>query len=239
MSYNNLRGLYVVATHIGNWDDITLRALEILKNVDFIISEEYKNGSRLLKHYGISKPIELLNEHNENERTSEIFNKLIQEGISAAIISDAGTPVFADPGTNLVDMCLKNNLKVTPIPGTSSLMSAIMGAGIKMDKFIYNGFLPANKDERISALKKIRHLSDFNIIFLEAPYRLKQFLRDLIAVLGPKRNAVLAYKLTQPEEKIFWGTLEEMRIMTENLPKGEFVFILKKTEIFKKKYRKK
>lgn len=239
MSYNNLRGLYVVATHIGNWDDITLRALEILKNVDFVISEEYKNGSRLLKHYGISKPIELLNEHNENERSIEIFNKLIQEGVSAAIISDAGTPVFADPGTNLVDMCLKNNLKVTPIPGASSLMSAIMGAGIKMDKFLFHGFLPANKDERISALKKIRNLSDFNILFLEAPYRLKQFLRDLILVLGAKRNAVLAYKLTQPEEKFFWGTLDEMRIMTENLPKGEFVFILKKNESYKKNFRRK
>jgi 16S rRNA (cytidine1402-2'-O)-methyltransferase len=239
MLYNNLRGLYVVATHIGNWDDITVRALEILKNVDFVISEEYKNGSRLLKHYGISKPIELLNEHNESEQSQIIFNKLIQDNSSAAIISDAGTPVFADPGTQLTEMCFKNNVKVTPVPGASSLMSAIMGAGIKMDKFLFNGFLPANRDERIKALKKIKNLSDYNIIFLEAPYRLKQFLRDLIAVLGPRQNAVLAYKLTQPEEKFFWGTLGEMKTMTENLPKGEFVFILKRSNFNKKTYRKK
>jgi 16S rRNA (cytidine1402-2'-O)-methyltransferase len=216
----------VVATPIGNPDDITLRALKILKEIDFLICEEYKNGSKLLKSLGISKPIELLNEHNEKEQTQNILQKLLLEQLSAALVSDAGTPLFADPGNELVRQCHENNISVVPIPGASSLLAALMGSGIKLNKFLYYGFLSANKDKRISALKKIPN--DIDVVFLEAPYRLKPFLRDMSKVLGNSRKGIIAYKITYPQERFFFGTLKELTIMTENLPKGEFVFILNK-----------
>ena len=218
--------LFVVATPIGNYEDITLRALKVLKKVDFVICEEYKSGSKLLNHFEINNQLELLNEHNEQKQTEFILQKMIFNDKSAALISDAGTPLFADPGNKLVRQCHKNDIKVIPIPGPSSLLTALMVSGLKSDKFLYYGFLPANKYERRKALKKVP--GNYDIIFLETPYRLKQFLDDLIRVLGKKRNGILAYKLTKKDEKIFWGTLPELKIMTKGLPKGEFVFILKK-----------
>jgi len=219
-------GLYVVATHIGNPDDITLRALKVLKEVDFVICEEFKMGSKLLRHYEIKKPLVNLNEHNEDEESLTLVQRLMINGESAAIISDAGTPLFADPGNNLVAQCHENGIKVVPVPGASSIMTALMASGLELDKFLYYGFLPANKVERQSALRSLPN--QYDLIFLEAPYRLKQFLADMKKILGKNRQAIIAYKLTQPTEQIFWGTLEELVTMTAELPKGEFVFILKK-----------
>ena len=224
-SHEHLKSkLYVVSTPIGNSDDITLRALKVLKEVDFVICEERKVGSRFLKSVGVSKPLELLNEHNEQEQTQKLLLRLHEE--SAALISDAGTPLFADPGNELVSQCHQNNIQVVPVPGASSLLAALAGSGIKLDKFLYYGFLPANKDERINALRKLPR--EYDIIFLEAPYRLSQLLRDMSKNLGVNRQAIIAYKLTYPQEKFFWGTLKELSIMTDGLPKGEFVLILKK-----------
>lgn len=218
--------LYVVATPIGNKDDITLRALRVLKEVDFVICEERKMGSKLLRSYDIKKPMELLNEHNEHEQTSVVMERLLMNGESAALISDAGAPLFADPGNTLVSRCHQNGITVVPVPGASSLMGALMGSGIAIDKFLYYGFLPANKDERKLALRKIPNYYD--IVFLEAPYRLKQLLQAFKQNVGANREAILAYKLTMPQEKFFWGTIGELITMTEDLPKGEFVFILKR-----------
>ena len=163
--------------------------------------------------------------------------RFIESNESAALISDAGTPLFADPGNNLVTKCHEYNIRVIPVPGASSLLAALMGSGLKMDKFLYYGFLPANKDKRIKELKKIPE--NFDIILLETPYRLKQLLRDMVKILGEKRKAVLAYKLTLPEEKFFHGNLKELTIMTEDLPKGEFVLILEKRNFHRrKKYKK-
>lgn len=223
--------LYVVATHIGNPDDITLRALKILKEVDFVICEEFKVGSRLLKSYDIKKPLELLNEHNETEQTQVILDRLIMNGETAAIISDAGTPLFADPGNNLVWHCHQNKINVVPIPGASSIMAALMVSGLKLEQFLYYGFLPANNDERKRAIKRLPN--NYDLIFLETPYRLKQLLADMKKILGANRQAIIAYKLTQPNEKIFWGSLQELTLMTQELPKGEFVFILRKIEMNK------
>jgi len=222
--------LYVVATHIGNPDDITLRALKVLKEVDFVICEEFKVGSRLLKGYDIKRPLELLNEHNETDQTTIILDRLIIKNETAAIISDAGTPLFADPGNNLVWHCHQNGIDVVPIPGASSLMAALMVSGLKLEQFLYYGFLPANKDERKRAIKRLPN--QFDLIFLETPYRLKQLLADMRQILGANRQAIIAYKLTQPEEKIFWGSLQELTLMTQELPKGEFVFILRKIPQF-------
>ena len=224
MSTRSKSKLYVVSTPIGNSDDITLRALKVLEEVDFVICEERKIGSKFLKSVGISKPMELLNEHNENEQTQKLIIRLYEE--SAALISDAGTPLFADPGNELVRMCHKNNIRVVPVPGVSSLLAALMGSGSRLERFLYYGFLPANKDKRLSALKKLP--ADLDLVFLEAPYRLKPFLRDLTKILGNHRQGIIAYKLTYPQEQFFWGNLKELAVMTENLPKGEFVFILKR-----------
>jgi 16S rRNA (cytidine1402-2'-O)-methyltransferase len=228
----NKSKLYVVATPIGNKDDITLRALKVLQEVDFVICEEYKPGSRILKAYDIKKPLEQLNEHNEKEQSKVLLDRLLINEESAALISDAGTPLFADPGNTLVWQCQQNGIPVIPVPGASSIMSALMSCGLVADKFLYYGFLPANTEKRLEALKKVpAHL---NVIFLEAPYRLKQLLRDFKKVLGSGRQAIIAYKLTQPEEKFFWGDLKELSIQTADLPKGEFVFVLKKVELRRK-----
>ena len=223
--------LYVVATHIGNPDDITLRALKVLKKVDFVICEEFKVGSRLLKNYDIKKPLELLNEHNETEQTHVILDRLVMNGETAAMISDAGTPLFADPGNNLVWSCHQNGIDVVPVPGASSIMAALMVSGLNLEQFLYYGFLPANKDERKRAIKRLPN--NYDLVFLETPYRLKQLLGDLKKILGPNRQAIIAYKLTQSNEKIFWGSLQELSVMILELQKGEFVFILRKVEMNK------
>ncbi len=233
MSFNYK--LYVVATPIGNSDDITLRALKILKKVDFVICEEFKFGSRILHNYGIKKSLESLNEHNENMQTAVLLNRLLENGETAALISDAGTPLFADPGNNLVWQCHQNGIPVIPIPGVSSIMTALMISGLTMEQFLYYGFLPANTEERIKALWKLP--KSYDLIFLETPYRLKQILRDMRKILGDQRQGIIAYKLTQPEEKIFWGNLKELSFMTQDIPKGEFVFILKKIRP-KKNYKR-
>ncbi|MDN5354850.1 MAG: rRNA (cytidine1402-2-O)-methyltransferase [Candidatus Cloacimonadota bacterium] len=218
--------LYVVATPIGNQKDITQRALEVLNKVDFVICEERKVGSRLLKSYDIKKPLELLNEHNEEEQTEHILKRIQLQQESAALISDAGTPLFADPGNRLVCCCHASGIKVVSVPGVSSIMAALMISGLSLKQFLYYGFLPANKEKRKIELKKLPN--NYDIVFLEAPYRLRQLLRDMCKVLGSKRQAIIAYKLTYPQEKLFWGTLTELQKMTQELPKGEFVFILKK-----------
>jgi 16S rRNA (cytidine1402-2'-O)-methyltransferase len=145
---------------------------------------------------------------------------------TCALISDAGTPLFADPGSRVVWQCHQNGIPVHPIPGACSITTALMGTGIIKGPFQFYGFLPPNREEREEAIRKIRSNQGVDLVFLEAPYRLKQILRDFAAVLGKERFVVIAYKLTYPEEQVFWGTLEEVRYMTEELPKGEFVVIL-------------
>ncbi|PID29853.1 MAG: 16S rRNA (cytidine(1402)-2'-O)-methyltransferase [Candidatus Cloacimonadota bacterium] len=233
---NSKSKLYVVATPIGNYDDITLRAVNVLKEADLIIMEERKSGHRLLRHLGIKKDFELLNEHNEKEQTYALFQKLLYGNISAALISDAGTPLLADPGNNLVHVCNQNGIQVIPVPGPSSIMTALMASGLHMQNFLYYGFLPAKKEDRQEALKKIAY-TPYDLIFLDTPYRLKQVLNDMKTVLGKNREVIVCYKLTMPEEKILWGNLEEMCFMTSELPKGEFVILLKKYKKKKKIFR--
>jgi 16S rRNA (cytidine1402-2'-O)-methyltransferase len=220
--------LYIVAMPIGNPKDITLRALDVLKSVDVLICEERKIGFRYRSAYGLTQEWELLNEHNHEEQSPILIKRLKDEHKSAALVSDAGTPLFADPGSELVRLCRYENIPVVPVPGASSLMTALMGSGLDLKQFMYYGFLPANTEERLNALKKIRSWQDWDIVFLETPYRLKQFLRDMIQVLGAKRKGIIAYRLTFPEEQFIEGELDKLSKLSETLPKGEFVFILKK-----------
>ncbi len=217
--------LYLVSTPIGNYDDITLRALNVLKGVDFIICEEFKTGNRLLRFYGFDKPLEALNEHNEAS-DAEVTVERIREGADAALISDAGTPVFADPGAKLVHIALKKGVRVVPVPGASSLLSALVVCDFDISSFHYAGFLPRKKEERIRALKRLSSLDCVTII-MEAPYRFKPVIEDCMASFGRTRRAVVAVDMTMPSEMVIRGTLGDISKKFDDAPfKAEFVMVI-------------
>ncbi len=217
--------LYLVSTPIGNYDDITLRALNVLKSVDFIICEEVKTGNRLMKYYGFDKPLEALNEHNE-ARDAEVTVDRIRAGADAALISDAGTPVFADPGAKLVHAALKKGVKVVPVPGASSILSALVVSDFNINSFHYAGFLPRKRDERVRALNRLAALQCVCVI-MEAPYRFKPLIEDCLASFGRNRRAVVAVDMTMPAEQVIRGTLGDISKKFDEAPfKAEFVMIL-------------
>ena len=224
--FNFMKGnLYLVSTPIGNYDDITIRGLNILKKADFIICEEYKEARRLLSHYQISKELISLNEHNEKEIVNDIILKLVN-GKSAALISDCGTPLFSDPGHLLVEVCISQNIKVVPVPGANSLLPALTGSGFDIEKFYYYGWLSPKKDIRRKQLLQMKRINEV-IIILDTPYRLKSLLTDIVKIFGKNIPSVLAFQLTMENEKYFRGTTEEILNVAEkqNL-KGEFVLVL-------------
>jgi len=217
--------LYVVSTPVGNYGDITIRALDVLKQVDFIICEEFKEGNRLLKYYGFEKPLEALNEHNE-ARDAEATVKRIHDGADAALISDAGTPVFADPGAKLVHLAVKHGVKVVPVPGASSILAALVLSDFDIRTFHYAGFLPRKRDERQRALAKLSGLGDVCVI-MEAPYRFKPLIVDCLSTFGRNRRAMVAVDLTMPTENVIRGTLGEINRKFDSAPfKAEFVLIV-------------
>ncbi len=215
--------LYIVATPIGNPRDITLRALDVLQEVDAVICEEYREGSTLLKKLGINKEILLVNEHNEAEQTPLIVQRLFQNQ-ALALISDCGTPVFADPGASLIRQMVEYGIPVVPIPGPSSLMAALSILDVKLDRFIYAGFLPRDREDRRKALKHLR-ATRFPIILMDAPYRLVTVLDDIEAVYGGGVTITLAMDLTLPDENIFRGTVSEAKKKLGQR-KSEFVLIV-------------
>jgi 16S rRNA (cytidine1402-2'-O)-methyltransferase len=215
--------LYIVATPIGNPRDITLRAMDVLQEVDAVVCEEYREGSTLLKHLGISKEIILINEHNEAGQAPEIARRLL-EGQSLALISDCGTPVFADPGATLIRHLVEFGLPVIPIPGPSSLMAALSILDVKLDRFIYAGFLPRERNERRKALKYLRSMR-FPIILMDAPYRLVALLDDLEEVYGAGAAITLAMDITLPGEAFFRGGISEAKTKVGKR-KSEFVLVV-------------
>ena len=215
--------LYIVATPIGNPRDITLRALDVLQEVDAVICEEYREGSTLLKKLGITKEIIELNEHNEVELTPLVALRL-QQNQSLALISDCGTPVFADPGATLIHRLVEEGITVVPIPGPSSLMAALSVMDFKLDRFIYAGFLPRDREERKKALKHLR-ATRFPIVLMDAPYRLAPLLSDLESVYGPGVSITLAMDISLSGELIFRGTLAEAQ-KSLGARKSEFVLIV-------------
>ncbi len=217
--------LYIVSTPIGNYEDITLRALNILKQVDFIICEEFKEARRLLSHYKIEKELFSINEHNEEEASLDVLTQ-IKSGKSAALISDCGTPLFSDPGTRLVQLCISNKIDVVPIPGASSIMSALVGAGFKLDKFYFAGWLSPKSDLRKNELTRLKSLKEI-IVLMETPYRLKSILTDISKVFNASTQIVVAFDLTLPAEKFYRGTVQEiLKIVIDKNLKGEFVLII-------------
>lgn len=218
--------LYVVSTPIGNYEDITLRALRILKECDFIICEEFKEARRLLSHYKIQKELFSINEHNENENANDLILKLL-EGKTASLISDCGTPLFSDPGHLLVDLALQNKIDVVPVPGASSLLTALVGSGMDFEKFYYYGWLSPKKDIRRKQLYDLRRIKE-TIVLLDTPYRLKTLLEDIVKILGAEIPCVLAFELTKENEKFYRGNAGNiLNIVEKEKLKGEFVLIIK------------
>ncbi|MFZ0454296.1 MAG: 16S rRNA (cytidine(1402)-2'-O)-methyltransferase [Ignavibacteriaceae bacterium] len=217
--------LYLVSTPIGNYEDITLRAIRILKEVDFIVCEEFKEARRLLSHYKIEKELISLNEHNESEVVNDIILK-ISEGKSAAVISDSGTPLFSEPGHLLVELSVSQDVNVIPVPGTNSLLPALTGSGLDFEKFYYYGWLSPNKQIRRKQLIDLKKIKEV-IVILDTPYRLKSLMTDIVKILGKGIRTVLAFQLTMKDEKFYRGTADDILKITEqkNL-KGEFVLML-------------
>lgn len=219
------RILYLVSTPIGNYDDITLRALKVLKDVDFIICEEFKEARRLLSHYQINKELIDLNEHNEEEVVDEIILKIL-EGKSAALISDCGTPLFSDPGHLLVQVCISQSINVVPVPGTNSLLPALTGSGFDFEKFYFYGWLSPKRDIHRKELLDLKRRKEI-IVLMDTPYRLKSLMEDVVKIMGGRIPCVLAYELTKTKEKFYRGTTEEIfKIAERENLKGEFVVIL-------------
>jgi len=218
--------LYLVSTPIGNYEDITLRALSILKSVDVIVCEELREGRRLLSRYGIkADEAETLNEHNE-EAITPVILEYLKAGKNVALISDAGTPVFSDPGRILVKKAIELDLCIIPVPGASSLVTALTVCGFPVDRFLFYGFPSQKSEKRIAELKQLKE-EKHTILFMDAPYRLKPLLKDLAEIFGDQRRAAVAFNMTMPDERVYRGTARELyqKFEQDNI-KGEFVVIV-------------
>ena len=215
--------LYIVATPIGNPKDITLRALDVLKTVDAVICEEYRQGSRLLHRLGVENNLLTLNEHNEAEEASNILVRLAQ-GESMAIISDAGTPVFADPGQHLLELLYQAGIPVSPVPGPASLMAALSLCDFPIDRFVFAGFPPRKSEHREGFLAKYKS-ETVPVILMDTPYRLTKLLEEVGSVFGKHQDLLLACDLTLKKEAIYRGRLGEILPRLSG-QKREFILIL-------------
>jgi 16S rRNA (cytidine1402-2'-O)-methyltransferase len=217
--------LYLVATPIGNPDDITLRALKTLRDVDLVVYEERREGVRLLRHFGIDKPVESLNEHNEKTSSYTILSQL-RDGKTVALISDCGTPVFSDPGRLLVSKSTEQGIRVVPVPGASSLMPALTVSGFAIDQFVFCGMLSPKKERRRAELRHLKQ-EHRTIVLMDAPYRLVALLRDIAGTFGLSRRICVAMNLTMPGEEILHGTAVDLyKQLSAKATKGEFVIVI-------------
>ena len=222
--------LFIVATPIGNLDDITFRAFEVLKNVDFVLAEDTRHSKKLLSHLDISKRIRAFHEHNEREKTKAIISE-IYSGKSIALISDAGTPLISDPGYFLVAQAKKEGLKVVPIPGPTALITALSASGLASDSFTFLGFLPSKQTARVKLLIGLVGRTE-TIIFYESPKRVLATLTDMQTIFGDSREVCLAKELTKAFETIHTGSIPnliEYLTIDQNHQKGEFVILISAT----------
>lgn len=216
--------LYLVATPIGNLEDITLRALRALKQADLIACEDTRHTQKLLNHYEIRKRTISYHEHNEHTRASELVKEM-ESGATVALVSDAGTPTISDPGQRLVTQCIEHGIDVIPVPGASAMLSALAAAGVSTDQFLFVGFLPARQGERRKALSSLA-TETCTLIFYEAPHRVADMLADAAEILGP-RPAALARELTKVHEEFVRGTLTEIAVRLRKTPtKGELTLVV-------------
>lgn len=217
--------LYLISTPIGNYDDITLRAIDTLKLCDIICCEEFKPARRFLAHLQVEKKLLQINEHNEKEETPDVVNQL-KSGSNIVLISDCGTPLFSDPGNFLVRNCIEAGIEIIPVPGANSLLPALIASGFNLKNFYYFGWLSAKKEIRKIELRRLKGINEL-IVLMETPYRLLRILEDILKEFGPGMPVSLAYKLTMPEEKIYRGTISEVKRVVEKAGlKGEFVLVI-------------
>lgn len=222
--------LYIVATPIGNLEDITLRALRVLREVDWIACEDTRQTRKLLEHFGIAKPMVSYHEHNESGRAAELVEKLTGGG-SGALVTDAGTPLVSDPGYRLVQAAIAAGVLVVPIPGPSAAVSALSAAGLPTDAFRFCGFLPPKSSQRRKTLEQLKPETG-TLIFYETPHRILEALEDVAAVMGV-RPVVVARELTKLHEEFLRGTAAEVRSELASRPavKGEITLLIGKSEV--------
>jgi 16S rRNA (cytidine1402-2'-O)-methyltransferase len=221
--------LYLVATPIGNLEDITLRALRVLREADLIACEDTRQTRKLLQHYGIQKPVVSYHEHNEAQRAEELVRRL-QQGLDVALVSDAGTPLLADPGYRVAKSAAEAGFAVQPVPGPSALVAALAASGLPTDAFYFGGFLPARQGQRRRALEALAQ-ERATLVFYEAPHRILETLEDVEAVLGP-RQVVIARELTKIHEEFLRGAAGEVRqaLAARGSVKGEITLLIGKAE---------
>lgn len=216
--------LYLVPTPIGNLEDITLRALRILKEVDLILAEDTRTSSKLLRHYEIDKKVLAHHQFNEHKTTESLVRQL-QEGTTMALITDAGTPGISDPGFLLARACIQAGIEVECLPGATAFVPALVNSGLPSDRFLFEGFLP-HKKGRQTRLKELA-TQPYTFILYESPFRLVKSLEQLAAYLGPERQACVSRELTKIYEENRRGTLAELASWyTAHTPKGEIVLIV-------------
>jgi 16S rRNA (cytidine1402-2'-O)-methyltransferase len=221
-------GLYLVATPIGNLEDITLRALRVLKEVDRIACEDTRQTQKLLNHFAISTPTISYHEHNEQARTVELI-ALLQQGGRVAVVSDAGTPAFSDPGLELVRAAVVAGVRVIPIPGPNAALSALIASGMDTDRFLYVGFLPAKPGARRTELETLAAaVPELTLVVYEAPHRILETLADVAAVWGDSARVVVARELTKLHEELLRGTAREVRmeLAARERVRGEIVLLI-------------
>jgi 16S rRNA (cytidine1402-2'-O)-methyltransferase len=222
--------LYLVGTPIGNMEDITLRALRILKEVDLIACEDTRHTVRLLDHYGIEKMTVSYHEHNELTRAAELIMHL-EKGENVAMVSDAGMPGVSDPGYRLIALAVRHHIKVVPVPGASAFLSALVASGLPTDSFRFSGFLPAKEGARRTTLEAIQN-SPRTQIFYEAPHRIIEALQDIVELLGPQRHVVVAREVTKLHEEFLRGTAEDVLATLKRRAevKGEITLLIGKAD---------
>jgi 16S rRNA (cytidine1402-2'-O)-methyltransferase len=221
-------GLYLVATPIGNLEDITLRALRVLKEVDRIACEDTRQTQKLLNHFGISTSTISYHEHNEQSRTLELI-ALLQQGARVAVVSDAGTPAFSDPGQDLVRAAVAAGVPVIPIPGANAALTALIASGLDTDRFLYVGFLAAKPGARRTELEALAaRAAGLTLVIYEAPHRILETLADVEAVWGESARVVVARELTKLHEEFLRGTAQEVRLAlaARERIRGEIVLLI-------------
>lgn len=223
-------GLYLVATPIGNLEDITLRALRVLKSADLIACEDTRQTQKLLSHYGLATRMTSYHEHNEMTRAAELVVQL-EQGARVALVTDAGMPVISDPGSRLITLAIRHHIPVVPIPGASAFLAALVASGLPTDSFRFNGFLPAKRGQRRKFLETVRE-SPRTQVFYEAPHRLKDTLEDVVEVLGPDRHVVIAREVTKCHEEFLRGRADHAVdvLKSRGDVKGEITLLIGKPE---------
>lgn len=216
--------LYLVPTPIGNLEDMTLRSIRILKEVDFILAEDTRNSGKLLKNFGIETPMHAHHQHNEHKTVKGIAER-IQSGETAAVITDAGTPAISDPGFLIARECIKHDIKVECLPGATAFIPALVNSGLPNDKFVFEGFLPRKKGRKT----RLEFLAqeERTLIIYESPYKLIKTLKDLSQYFGEDRKISVSRELTKLHEETVRGNLKDVLSHFEShKPKGEFVLVM-------------